>query len=255
MERIDGSERQDQFGALIRPDGHQIAWRRRTGPSPTVVFVGGFRSDMTGTKARYLDDWAAKTGRAFLRFDGFGHGQSSGVFVDGTIGRWRQDLIAMLDALTDGPVVLIGSSMGVWLALLAALARPKRIVALIGIAGAPDFTEDLLLPALPAPMRDALFRDGVVLVPSEYGEPYPIALRLIEEARHWLVLRAPIPMPCAVRLIHGMEDRDVPWQTSLRLADTITAGDVRLTLIKDGDHRLSRDADLAVLADTIAEFC
>lgn len=202
---------------------------------------------MTGTKAQALDGFCAARGLAYLRFDPFGHGASSGDVLAGTIGRWAADAIAVLDRLTEGPQILVGSSMGAWLMLLAARARPERIAALLGIAAAPDFTEDLMWGAMAPAEQRALEEQGRLAVPSRYGDDYAIPFGLISEARAHLLLRGPLALDRPVRLLHGMADADVPWETSLRLAEALTGGDVRLTLIKDGDHRLSRPQDLALL--------
>ncbi len=195
-------------------------------------------------------------GRAFTRFDYFGHGASSGAFTDGTIGRWRDEALAVLDELTEGPQVLVGSSMGGWIMLLAALARPGRVHALVGIAAAPDFTEDLMWDRIDDRVKAALLEDGIYSEPSEYGEePYPITLRLIEEGRDHLLLRAPVPLHCPVRLIHGLEDPDVPWETSMRLSRVLESPDVTLTLVKDAAHRLSEPRDIARLTATVEEVC
>jgi pimeloyl-ACP methyl ester carboxylesterase len=237
---------------LTCEDGATIAYRRRAGVGPCLVFLGGFMSDMAGTKATYLDRFAAAQGRAFLRFDGFAHGASSGAFSAATVGRWRQDAASVLDRLTTGPQILIGSSLGGWLMLLAALDRPDRVAALIGIAAAPDATEDLMWNQFSPEIRERILRDGAAEIPSAYGDkPYLFTRKLIEEGRNHLVLRGPLPITCPVRLIHGMQDPDVPWQTSIALAEKLAGGDVEVTLVKDGDHRLSRDRDLALLARTI----
>jgi pimeloyl-ACP methyl ester carboxylesterase len=210
---------------------------------------------MTGAKALYLDEYCRRQGRAYVRFDYFGHGSSSGDFADGTVGRWATDAIAVIDQLTQGPQILVGSSLGGWLMLLAALARAERIHALVGIAAAPDATEDLLLPRLDAAQRRELFTSGSVTLPSEYDPAgYTYRLGLIEDGRRHLVMRAPIALDCPVRLLHGLRDASVPWQTSLRLAEQLTSRDVTVTLVKDGDHRLSTEADLARLAATLNEL-
>ncbi len=238
--------------SLQRADGQTIAFHRVPGRSPGVVFLAGLRSDMTGQKACYLEKYCRSRGRAYLRFDYFGHGRSSGEFARGTVGRWAEDAIAVLDELTQGPQILVGSSIGGWTMLLAALARPLRIDALVGIAAAPDATEDLLWPRLDAAQRTVLLTTGSVTVPSEY-EPagYAYSLGLIEDGKHHLVMRAPIALECPVRLLHGLADTSVPWQTSLRLAERVASRDVTVTLVKDGDHRLSTGADLALLARTL----
>ncbi|MFN9928595.1 MAG: alpha/beta fold hydrolase [Phenylobacterium sp.] len=235
-------------GELERADDERLAWRRVAGAGPTVVWLGGFRSEMSGTKAQALADWALARSRAFLRFDYLGHGVSSGAFETGTIGRWREDALAVIDALTEGPLVLVGSSMGGWLAVLAALARPERVQALVLIAPAADFTEALMAPEIPPEGRAALARNGVWLRPSLYGDPYPITARLLEEGKVWSVLTgATIPITAPVRILQGGEDPDVPWRHALRLAEALEGPDVVFTLIRDGDHRLSREADIARL--------
>jgi pimeloyl-ACP methyl ester carboxylesterase len=237
---------------LNRPDGSAIAYHRTPGSAPGIVFLGGFMSDMTGSKALSLESLARQQGRAFLRFDYQGHGASTGRFEDGTIGSWTADAVAALDALTEGPQVLVGSSMGGWIMLLTALARPQRIAGLLGIAAAPDFTEDLMWDAYPQGVRDTLRREGVYREPSDYGdEPYTITMRLIDEGRKHLLLREAIPITCPVRLIHGMADPDVPWQTSIRLAERLESGDVEVTLVKSGGHRLSEPEDLDRLGKTL----
>ena len=237
---------------LTRDDGATIAYRRRTGRGPGVVFLGGFMSDMTGTKARALDAFCAARGQAYLRFDYFGHGASSGEFAEATVGRWTADTLAALDALTAGPQVLVGSSMGGWIMLLAALARPDRIHALVGIAAAPDATEALIWRRFPPPLRAAILAQGAVRVPSAYApEGYLITRRLIEDGRRHLVMDRPLALACPVRLLHGMQDPDVPWQTGLALVEHLAGTDVQLVLVKDGDHRLSRDGDLALLLRTL----
>jgi pimeloyl-ACP methyl ester carboxylesterase len=238
---------------LRRDDGETIAYHRLAGRRPTVVFLGGLMSDMTGTKALHLEGFARARGQAFVRFDYFGHGASSGAFTDGTIGRWAEDAVAVVDALTEGPLVLVGSSMGGWAMLLTALARPARVAALVGIAAAPDFTENLMWDGFDEAVRETLRRDGLYHMPSDYGEePYPISLGLIEDGRRHLLLRGPIAIACPVRLLHGMADADVPYGTSLRLAERLESRDVTVTLVKAGDHRLSAPDDLARLSATVA---
>jgi pimeloyl-ACP methyl ester carboxylesterase len=239
-------------GRLDRGDGTVLAWARQWGSSPTVVFLPGFRSDMTGEKATELATFCAERGQAMLRFDYSGHGASGGRFEAGTIGRWTDDALVMIDQRTAGPLVLVGSSMGGWIALLAALARPDRVAALIGIAAAPDFTETLICSALSVEERATLMRDGVLYRPSQYGEPYPITRALIEDGRTRLLLRAPIALDCPIRLLHGQQDPDVPWEMSLRIAERVTSQDVQVILVKDGSHRLSRPQDLALLRGVLA---
>lgn len=255
---MSGSEPRGAAAAPSRlpvPGGGTIAYHASPGKSPGVVFLGGFRSDMSGTKATALEAHCRARGRAFVRFDYLGHGSSSGAFSEGTIGLWAENAVAVLDAATAGPQILVGSSMGGWIMLLAALRRPERVCGLIGIAPAPDFTDDLLWRRFDPATRETLLREGLVRIPSDYNEePYPITRRLIEEGREHLVLRESIPLRCPVRLLHGMNDRDVPWQTSLKLAAALASEDVVVTLVKDGDHRLSRDADLMRLFAALAEL-
>jgi pimeloyl-ACP methyl ester carboxylesterase len=237
---------------LVRGDGSRIAYGRLGGRSPTVVFLGGFSSDMTGTKAIHLDAWCRQRGQAYLRFDYQGHGASSGQFVDGTIGTWRDDAMAVIEGCTEGPLVLVGSSMGAWIMLLVAGALQARIHGLVGLAAAPDFTEELIWGRMPAESRAELIRTGVVHVPSEYDvEGCPISLALIEEGREHLLLDSRIAVQCPVRLIHGTEDSDVPWEISRRLLEALTAPDATLELVKGADHRLSTPADLARLSTTL----
>ncbi|HKP26029.1 MAG TPA: alpha/beta hydrolase [Dongiaceae bacterium] len=210
---------------------------------------------MAGTKATFLDDFCAARGPPYVRFDYSGHGASSGRFEDGTIGAWAEDAIAVIDQVADGPLVLVGSSMGGWIMLLAALARPERVAGLVGLASAPDFTEALIWNRLSDHDRDRLNRNGRLETPSAYSdEPTIITRTLIEEGRRHLLLSAPIGIRCPVRLLHGMADPDVPHRLSLDLAERLISNDVRVTLIKDGDHRLSRADDLALLDNTLEEF-
>jgi len=202
-------------------------------------------SDMTGTKAVALEGLCRSQGRAFTRFDYSGHGQSGGAFTEGTIGAWTADALAVLDAVTAGPQVLVGSSMGGWIMTLVALARPARIAGLVGVAAAPDFTEDLLWPQTTDAQKAALERDGVYELPSDYGErPYPITKALIEDGRRHLVLRGEIAIHCPIALVHGMKDAEVPFETSIKLARRLASNDVTVTLVKDGDHRMSEPAHL-----------
>jgi len=247
------------YETLTLSDGTRIAYRRlaaRAGDArPGIVFLSGFASDMTGTKGTALAAWAKERGQVLLRFDYSGHGQSSGAFRDGTVGRWTADALAAIDRLTAGPQLLVGSSMGGWIMLLAALARPDRIAGLVGIAAAPDFTEDLMWAAMQPETRARLLADGAIQQPSQYQDaPLEISRALIEDGRQHLVLRAPLAIRCPVRLLQGMADPDVPWQTSVRLAERLASEDVMVTLIKDGDHRLSRVEDLGRLYAAIAEL-
>lgn len=232
---------------IPRPDreGATIAYHAMPGKRPGVVFLTGFKSDMTGGKATRLAEFCRDRGQAYVRFDYFGHGASSGAFADGTIGRWADDAVFVLDRLTEGPQVLVGSSMGGWVMLLAALRRPERVSGLVGIAAAPDFTEDLVWDAFTPARREAMRLAGYVDLPDEYGgEPHRYTLGLVEEGRNHLLMRAPIDIRCPVRLIHGMSDPDVPWRTALALSDRLVSGDVEVTLVKAGNHRLSEPGDL-----------
>jgi pimeloyl-ACP methyl ester carboxylesterase len=244
----------ETMGFLKRPDGERLAWRRVAGEGPTVVWLGGFRSDMAGAKAEALAEWAQDAGRAYLRFDYFGHGESSGDFAQGTITRWREDALAVMDELIDGDVVLVGSSMGGWIACLAAMAWPERVRAMVLVAPAPDFTEKLMAPEIPPEGRAALATDGVWLRPSEYGEPYPISRALLEDGARWSILPGPIPIEAPVRILQGGHDPDVPWRHALELAQGLKSEDVVFSLIKDGDHRLSRPEDIARLLTAVAEL-
>jgi pimeloyl-ACP methyl ester carboxylesterase len=239
-------------GRLDRGDGIELAWALQRGHAPTVVFLPGFRSDMTGDKASALATLCAGRDQACLRFDYSGHGASGGRFEDGTIGQWFRDALTAIDYLSEGPLILVGSSMGGWIALLSALARRERIAALIGIAAAPDFTEALMWQAMMPVQRDTLMRDGILHVPSQYGDPTPITRALIEDGRNHLLMDRPIAIDCPVRLLHGQQDPDVPWETALRIAGRITGQDVQVILVKDGDHRLSRATDLTLLRQTLA---
>jgi pimeloyl-ACP methyl ester carboxylesterase len=241
----------EHAGSIDRGDGVQLAYRRIAGRAPGVVFLGGFNSDMTGSKAADLAAFCAEQGRGFLRFDYSGHGASGGVFAEGTIGRWLDDATLMLDRLSAGPMVLVGSSMGGWIALLLALRRPARVAGLVGIAAAPDFTtriEAMLTPEA----RTEMERTGVWLRPGQYGDPFPIAGALLAEGRTHLLLDKPIPLDIPVRLLHGQRDPDVPWQHSLAIAERLAGTDVQVRLVKDGDHRLSTPSNLALLRQEVA---
>ncbi|MFI4933879.1 MAG: alpha/beta hydrolase [Caulobacterales bacterium] len=234
--------------------GGEVAWRRVPGEGPSVLWLGGFRSEMSGTKAEALARWARRAGRDFLRFDYFGHGQSGGDFAAGTITRWRADALAVIDQLTVGPLILVGSSMGGWLACLAAMARPARLQALVLIAPAADFTERLIRPSLPAQGQAALAQDGVWRRPSAYDpDGYPITRVLLEDGARWSILSGPVPIKQPVRILQGGADPDVPWRHALELANAIEGEDVVFTLIRDGDHRLSRPQDLARLVAAVEE--
>lgn len=235
-------------GALARPDGGQLAWRRTAGAGPTVVWLGGFGSDMTGTKAQALADWAERRGHDYLRFDYSGHGASSGNFLQGSITRWRADVLAVIDEMTQGPLVLVGSSMGGWLSVLAAVARPERIGGMVLIAPAPDFTEALVKPNLSPEAARSLARDGVF-----EGAGVPITRLLLEDGARWSVLPGPLGVQAPVRILQGGRDDAVPWTHAQELVKALAGEDVVFTLIKDGDHRLSRPQDLARLIAAVEE--
>jgi pimeloyl-ACP methyl ester carboxylesterase len=239
-------------GRLDRGDGIELAWSRLDGTGPVLMFLPGFRSDMNGEKATALAAFCAARGQAMLRFDYSGHGASDGRFEHGTIGQWGQDALTVLDRMTSGSVILVGSSMGGWLALLTALRRPERVAAIVGIAAAPDFTETLMWDAMTFEERARLMREGMLRVPNQYGEPTTITRALIEDGRQHLLLDKPILLDCKVRLLHGQADPDVPWEMALRTAEQLTSQDVEIILVKDGDHRLSRPRDLALLRRTLA---
>lgn len=233
-----------------------MAYQRLEGKSPGIVFLHGFHSDMEGTKALALEDMCRAQGRAFVRFDLFGHGKSSGKVEDGTISRWADDATAVLDELTQGPQILVGSSLGGWIALLTALRRRDRVAGLVGVAAAPDFTEDLMWADFTPEQRRDLIEKGHVVLPNCYepDNPWTVPRLLIEDGRNNLLLRDTINLFCPVRLIQGQKDADVPWRTALKIADCLASDDVEVTLVKDGDHRLSRDHDLARLCDVVAKL-
>ena len=240
---------------LLLANGRRLAYHRVAGGAPGVVFLGGFRSEMTGTKASFLDAWARARGQAFLRFDYTGHGASSGDFRDGAVGDWARDAHDALVALTEGPQILVGSSMGGWIALLVAQRLPGRVAGLVGVAAAPDFTEDGMWAEMDERERALLAQHGEILAPSGYGDqPYPITRRLIEDGREHLVLRDPLDLPFPVRLLHGTEDSDVPFDVALRLMAHATAEDLSLTLVKGADHRFSAPGNLELLARAVEDI-
>ena len=238
----------------------RIAVRARTGSAPGLFWLSGFNSDMRGTKAIALDAWAAERNRACVRFDYSGHGESGGAFVDGTIGRWLEETVAVFEQFCDGPQVVIGSSMGGWMALLLAREMARRqarrvsLAGLVLIAPAPDFTEELMWKGFSPEIRHQIETNGVWLRPSAYGEPYPITRALIEEGRNHLLLGGSIDVGCPVRILQGAQDPDVPWQHAFALAHRLPADDVVLTMIQDGDHRLSRPQDIARIIAAVAEI-
>ncbi len=232
------------------PQGRKIAYQLTQGAGPTVVFLGGFKSDMSGTKAVFLEEWAKQVGRAFLRFDYSGHGVSGGAFEDGCIGEWFEDTCAAL-GLVDGPVVLVGSSMGGWIALLIARAMPQRIAGMVGIAAAPDFTEDGFWAGFSDAQKAELEANGKVALPSDYGEPYIITKRLIEEGRERLVLRAPLSLPFPVRFLQGTADTSVSTATAIQLLEHAQSPDMRLTLVDGADHSFSSELCLPLVVAAI----
>jgi pimeloyl-ACP methyl ester carboxylesterase len=235
---------------LTLPD-RRLAYQRLRGRSagkPGIVFLGGYASDMTGTKAGFLAEQCAKEGLSYLRFDYRGHGQSEGNFRDGTIGDWFADTREVFDRLADGPQILVGSSMGGWLGLMLARERPDRIRAYVGIAAAPDFTEDLMWMRMSPEQRAEIEKHGEIRDPTAPPDAQvPVTLKLIQEARQHLLLRAPIELSCPVHFLQGLHDEEVPWQHTLRIIENIAHDNVRATFIKDGDHRLSRPQDLELL--------
>lgn len=232
----------------------QLAYDLTTGTGPGVVFLGGFRSDKEGKKALYLEEWAQRRGRAFLRFDYSGHGKSKGSFEDGCVGDWAEDAAAIIAGLTNGPQILVGSSMGGWISLLLAREMSERVGGLVTIAAAPDFTEDGIWASLDAEKRRQLDRYGRIEIQSEYSqEPYVISKRLLEDGRRHLVLRNKLSLSCPARFLHGTDDTDVPVSVSLRLLEHVDGDDVRLTLVKGADHRFSDPDCLALIVHAIEE--
>ena len=254
----------DQEPAFIRvgqdSGARRIAVRARAGGSPGLFWLGGFNSDMKGTKALALDAWAAEQGRACVRFDYSGNGESGGAFIDGTVGRWLEESIAVFEQFCRGPHVVIGSSMGGWMALLLAREIARRraggasLAGLVLIAPAPDFTEALMWNGFSPEIRREIETRGVWLRPSQYGEPYPITRALIEEGRNHLLLGSAIDVGCPVRILQGGQDPDVPWQHAFALAHRLPSDDVVLTMIQDGDHRLSRPQDIARIIAAVTEI-
>ncbi len=224
---------------LETAQGRRLAYHKSEGAGPTLVFLGGLKSDMEGTKAVHLEAWAQNRGQAFLRFDYSGHGESSGAFVDGCIGDWHEDTLAAVSQLTDGPLIVVGSSMGGWQALLLARAMPERLAGMVTIAAAPDFTEDGYWASFSEDQKAALETEGRVELPSDYMEPYIITKRLIEEGQQRLVLRSPLELPFPVRFLQGTADTAVSTETAVRLLEHASGPDMRLLLVKDADHRFS----------------
>lgn len=235
---------------LTRPDGETLALKRVSGTGPTVVWIGGFRSDMEGTKALALDAAARERGWNYVRYDHFAHGVSSGDWRQATIGRWREDAVALIDSL-EGPVIPVGSSMGGWIALLAAVARPERIAGLVLVNPAQDFTERLMWPGLADHVRQAILRDGEALITEEGLGEYVLTRRMFEEARDWLMLDGVVSIAAPVHILQGRKDDVVPWRHQVELVERLHGGDVTLDLVADGDHRLSSPADLSRLVEAV----
>lgn len=232
-----------------------IAYKQLTGKTPGIIFCCGFMSEMRSTKAMFVEDFCREHGYNLLKFDYRGHGQSSGDPAKCSINTWLTDSLTLIDQLTEGPQIVIGSSMGAWISTLIAQARPEKIKGLLTIAAAPDFTEDLIWEKLSSEQKSVLLNNEVLYAPSQYSDkPYAISKQLIEDSRQHLVLKNPIAINCPVRLLHGLADIDVPWQKSLRLSEQLQSKDVQLTLIKDGDHRLVRKQDLYLLEAKILEL-
>ena len=238
--------------SFVTPQGRRVAYHLTDGAGPAIVFLGGFKSDMGGTKAVHLEAWARAQGRAFLRFDYSGHGESSEAFTDGCIGDWFEDASAAI-GLMSGPLVLIGSSMGGWISLLVARAMPDRIAGLVTIAAAPDFTEDSMWDGFDADQKAQLATEGQVALPSDYGDPYIITKRLIEDGRNQLVLRDPLSLPFPVRFLQGTADADVDMTVALRLLDHAQGPDMSLTLVDGADHRFSDKACLDMITTAVAD--
>ncbi|MDF1620213.1 alpha/beta hydrolase [Pseudothioclava nitratireducens] len=238
---------------LTTSEGRRIAFNRSPGSGPGIVFLGGFKSDMEGTKALALEAWAQAQGRAFLRFDYSGHGASEGAFTDGAIGDWFEDARDAIMSLTEGPQILVGSSMGGWISLLMCRDYPEKVAGLVTIAAAPDFTEDGYWASFDKDTRRQLEQEGQVAVPSDYGEPYIITRRLINEGRNRLVLRSPLPLPFPTRFLQGTADEAVSTETALRLLDHAEGADMRLTLVKGADHRFSDPDCLALIGAAVED--
>ncbi len=238
---------------LKTAQGRRLAYHKSEGAGPTIVFLGGLKSDMEGTKAVQLEAWAQARGRAFLRFDYSGHGESSGAFTDGCIGDWHEDTLAAVAALTEGPLIVVGSSMGGWQALLLARANPERIAGLVTIAAAPDFTEDGYWASFTDAQKAALEEVGHVELPSDYMEPYIITKRMIEDGRQLLVLRSDLNLPFPVRCLQGTADTAVSTETAVRLLEHATSPDMRLLLVKDADHRFSDGPCLGLIEQAVLD--
>ncbi len=245
---------------LIGNEGRKIAYHKMDGQNrddgvPTVVFCGGYMSDMEGTKALFLENVCKEIDFAYVRFDYSGHGRSSEKFIDGTIGKWRDDALSVIDQVIEGPVIIVGSSMGGWIGLLVSLARKERTKAFIGIAAAPDFTRELMWEKYSDAIKNKLKAEGIYLEPSDYSdEPYKVSYALIQDGEDHILLNRPIELNCPIRLFHGLKDEDVPSEYSSRIAQKVTSDDVIISFNKSGDHRLSTDADLERLRQALLEL-
>lgn len=238
---------------LTTEDGRKLAYHKTEGKGPTIIFLGGLKSDMEGTKAVFLEDWARKNDRAFLRFDYSGHGESSGEFTDGCIGDWAEDTRAIVETLTEGQILPVGSSMGGWQALLLARALPDRLAGLVTIAAAPDFTEDSYWAGFSAAQKNQLETEGRVELPSDYMEPYVVTKRMIEDGRRQLVLREPLALPFPTRFLQGTADTAVSVELAVRLLEHATGPDIQLRLVKDADHRFSDTVCLDIIVDALVD--
>ncbi|HYD19511.1 MAG TPA: alpha/beta hydrolase [Patescibacteria group bacterium] len=244
-------------GTFTPLGGNPLAYCRTNGASktlPGVMFMGGFRSDMTGTKATYIEAQCARRHQSFLRFDYSGHGKSGGQFEQQTISTWLRDSLSVFDKLTKGDQIVVGSSMGGWLALLLALERKERVKGLVLIAPAPDFSEDIYQNEFGEEERRHLDKTGLIYRPSDYGDPYPLSKQLFEDGRKHLLLKNRIAIRCPVRILHGKQDSVVPWQKSVTLMDKLSSPDYKAIWINDGDHRLSRNSDLEHLDTLVREL-
>ncbi|WP_312125539.1 alpha/beta hydrolase [Brevundimonas sp.] len=238
---------------LNRPDGEALAYKMIEGEGPVVIWVGGFRSDMEGTKALALDEAAQENGWAYVRYDHFAHGASSGEWTKASIGRWREDCIAMIEHVKR-PVILVGSSMGGWVSLLAASTCQDQVAGLVLVNPAQDFTERLMWPDLPEETREEILTHGIATVSDPGLGDYQLTKHMFEEARSWLMLDGPIRIPAPIHILQGKLDESVPWEMQLRLLEKLDGGDVRLDIIKDGDHRLSKPHELERLVQAVAEM-
>ena len=244
-----------QIQKIQSSNGTELAYQFQPGKAPVVVFLPGYKSDMAGTKATMLSQYCQRNSQACLLFDYSGHGVSGGDFIDGTIGRWTQDAVEVIKHVVgDQPVLLVGSSMGGWVMLLAALHLKQQLAGMLGIAVAPDFTEELMWQGFTLEQKSKIQEQGVIYLPSDYDEPYPVTYKAILDGRENLLLHGPIDINCPARFIHGMQDQDVPWECTLRTIQQLSAKDVQLRLLKDGDHRLSNDDQLAIIKQMLDEL-